>query len=122
MILSVVGVQRSYSDACQVKIMGFLIDRVIQEQRTKVTDIVQSISTLRWQWAGHIIHRTDNRWSKRVLEWRPRLDKSNVGRPQVRWSDDLRRAAGRSWMRVAENQARWREVGEAYVQHWIVVG
>jgi hypothetical protein len=27
------------------------------------------------QWAGHISRRTDNRWGKRVLEWRPRLRK-----------------------------------------------
>jgi hypothetical protein len=30
----------------------------------------------------------------------------------------LRRTAGRSWMRVAEDRARWREIGEAYVQQW----
>jgi hypothetical protein len=42
-------------------------------QRTKVTDIAHRISMLKWQWAGHISRRTDNRWGKRVLEWRPRL-------------------------------------------------
>jgi hypothetical protein len=77
---------------------------------------------LKWQWAGHINNRTDNRWGKRVLEWRPRLGKRSVGRPQARWSDDLRRMAGRSWMRVAEDQARWRDIGEAYVQQWTVIG
>jgi hypothetical protein len=68
-------------------------------QRTKVTDIAHRISMLKWQWAGHISRRTDNRWGKRVLEWRPCLGKRSVGRLQVRWSDDLRRTAGRSWMR-----------------------
>jgi hypothetical protein len=38
-----------------------------------------------------------------------------------RWSDDLRRTAARSWMRVVEDRARWREIGEAYVQQWTVV-
>jgi hypothetical protein len=51
--------------------------------------------------------------SKRVLEWKPRLGKRSVGHPQARWSDDLRRTVGRSWMRVAEERARWREIGEA---------
>jgi hypothetical protein len=46
----------------------------------------------------------------------------SVGRPQARWSDDLRRTAGRSWMRVAEDRARWRDIGDAYVQQWTVVG
>jgi hypothetical protein len=73
------------------------------------------ISMLKWQWAGNISRRTDNRWGKRVLEWRPRLGKRSVEHCLASWSDDLRRTAGRSWMRVAEDQARWREIGEAYV-------
>jgi hypothetical protein len=58
---------------------------------------------LKWQWAGYISRRTDNRCGKRVLEWRPRLGKPSVGRPQARWNDDLRTTAGGSWMRVAED-------------------
>jgi hypothetical protein len=46
----------------------------------------------------------------------------SVGRPQARWSDDLRRMTGRSWMLVAEDRARRREIGEAYVQQWTAVG
>jgi hypothetical protein len=42
------------------------------------------IGTLKWQWAGHISRRIDNRWSKRVLESRPRLGKRSVERPQAR--------------------------------------
>jgi hypothetical protein len=80
-------------------------DQVIR-RRTKVTDIAHRISMLKRQWADHISRRTDKRWGKRVLEWRPRLGKSSVGRPQARWSDDLRRKAGGSCMRVAEDRAR----------------
>jgi hypothetical protein len=83
----------------------------------EVTDIAHSISTLKWQWAGYISRRTDYRWGKRVLEWRPRLGK----RLQARWSDDLSRTAGGSWMRVAK-RAGWRAIGAAYVQQWTVVG
>ncbi|KAJ0184012.1 hypothetical protein K1T71_000435 [Dendrolimus kikuchii] len=56
-------------------------------KRTKVTDIARKISKLKWQWAGHICRRTDGRWSKRVLEWRPRLGKRSVGRPPARWTE-----------------------------------
>jgi hypothetical protein len=77
---------------------------------------------LKWQWAGHISRRTGSRWGKRVLEWTPRLGKRSVGRPQARRSDDLRRSAGRSWMRVAEDRARWWDIGEAYAQQWTVIG
>jgi hypothetical protein len=110
---------RSLSELCS----GFLcgIRNQVIRQRTKVTDIAHRISILKWQWAGRISRRTNNRWGKRVLEWRPRLDKCSVGRPQARWSDDLRRTAGRSWMRVAEDRMRWREVGDVYIQQWTVV-
>jgi hypothetical protein len=43
---------------------------------------------LKWQ-ADYVSRRTDNRWGKRVLEWRPRLGKRSVGRPEAWWSDDL---------------------------------
>jgi hypothetical protein len=94
-----------------------LRDRIQNEvirQKTKVTDIAHRISTLKWQWADHISRRTDNRWGERVLEWRPRLGKRSVGSPHARWNDDLRRTAGRSWMRVVEYREKWREIGEAY--------
>jgi hypothetical protein len=96
-------------------------NQVIQ-QRTKVTDIAHRISMLKWRWVGHISRRTDYRWGKRVLEWTLRLRKRGVGRPQARWSDDSRKMAGSSWMRVAKDRASWREIGEAYVQQWTVVG
>jgi hypothetical protein len=93
-----------------------LRDRIrnqVIRQRTKVTDIAHRISMLLWQWAGHISRRTDNRRGKRVLEWRPRLGKRSVGRPQARWSDDLRRSR-----RSSEMARHWR----AYAQQWTVVG
>jgi hypothetical protein len=112
--------------ALEIAMLGVsLRDRIrnqVIRQRTELTDIAHRISMLKWRWAGHISRRTDNRWGKRVLEWRQRLGKRSVGRSQARWSDDLRRTAGRRWMRVAEDRARWRDIGEAYVQQWTVVG
>jgi hypothetical protein len=85
-----------------------LRDRIrnqVIRQRTKVTDIAHRISMLKWQGADHITRRTDNRWGNRVLEWKQRLGKRSVGRPQAKWSDDLLRTAGRSWMRLPEDRA-----------------
>ena len=102
-----------------------LKDRIRNEairERTKVTDIARRISKLKWQWAGHVCRRTDGRWSRRVLEWRPRLGKRSVGRPPARWTDDLRQVAGGGWMRIAEDRDEWRKLGEAYVQQWTAIG
>ncbi|CAK1584698.1 unnamed protein product [Parnassius mnemosyne] len=90
--------------------------------RTRVTDIAQRISKLKWQWAGHIARRTDNRWGRKVLEWQPRTGRRSVGRPPTRWSDDLVRFAGSRWMQVARDRALWHSLGEAYVQQWTCEG
>jgi hypothetical protein len=69
-----------------------LRDRIRNDEvrkRTKVTDIAQRIADLKWQWAGHIVRRTDGRWGEKVLEWRPCTGRRSVGRPPTRWTDDL---------------------------------
>ena len=102
-----------------------LRDRIRNDEirkRTKVTDIAQRISKLKWQWAGHIARRTDDRWGRKVLEWRPRTGKRSVGRPSTRWTDDLIKTAGSRWMRAASNRSYWRSLGEAYVQQWTSKG
>jgi hypothetical protein len=96
-----------------------LRDRIrnqVIRQRTKVTDMAHRISMLKWQWADHISRRTANRWGKRVLEWRPRLGKRSLGRSPARWSDDLRKTAGRNWMRdrgSSEMEGNWRDLWPA---------
>lgn len=52
----------------------------VVRQRIKVTDIALNVSRFNWQWASCICHRTDIRWSKGVLDWKPHLGKRNVGR------------------------------------------
>ncbi|CAH2218367.1 jg7122 [Pararge aegeria aegeria] len=91
-------------------------------RRTKVTDIAQRISKLKWQWAGHVCRRTDSRRGKRVLEWKPRIGKRSAGRPPTRWTNDLKKVAGSGWMRKAEDRVWWRALGKAYVQQWTLVG
>ncbi|CAG4970592.1 unnamed protein product [Parnassius apollo] len=91
-----------------------LLDKLRNEyirSKTRVTDIAQRISKLKWQWAGHIARRTDNRWGRKVLEWQPRTGRHSVGKPPTRWSDDLVRYEGSGWMQVAQNRALWHYLG-----------
>lgn len=30
----------------------------------------QGVKSLKWKWAGHIARMEDERWTKRILEWR----------------------------------------------------
>ncbi|XP_063539716.1 uncharacterized protein LOC134748833 [Cydia strobilella] len=102
-----------------------LRDRVRNDDirsRTRVTDIARRIANLKWQWAGHIARRTDGRWGRKVLEWRPRTGRRTAGRPPTRWSDDLVKVAGIRWLRAAQDRSEWRALGEAYVQQWTSIG
>jgi len=65
-----------------------LRDRIpnkIIRQRTKVVDVVERIASMKWAWAGHLARTRDERWTKRVMEWRPRHEASRSrGRPPTR--------------------------------------
>ncbi|CAH2260982.1 jg10776 [Pararge aegeria aegeria] len=79
-------------------------------RRTKVTDIAQRMSGMKWQWAGHVCRRTDGHRGRRVLDWRRRIAKRSVRRHPVCLTDDLKKVAGIDWIRKAE------------VQQWTLVG
>ena len=57
-----------------------LKDRVRNDKirrRIGVEDI-EGIAKQKWRWVGHIAGIEDGRWTKKLLEWRPRDDKSEV--------------------------------------------
>jgi hypothetical protein len=61
---------------------------------TKVTDIVERVKNLKWQWPGHI----------EILEWYLRGCARKLGRPSGRWADELRIMCGVKWMQIAEDR------------------
>jgi hypothetical protein len=89
----------------------FRIWNHVIRQRTKVTDTTHFISMLKWQWAGHISRKTDNRWGKRVLEWIPRLGKRSVERPQARWEW---RFAQDGWQELDASSRRLSEMARSW--------
>lgn len=102
-----------------------LRDRVRNREirdRTKVTDIVEKVATLKWRGAGHIARREDGQWTKAVVQWRPRQHSRKRGRPPTRWTDDIIKTTGTRWELKARNRQRWKEMEEAYVQEWIRKG
>lgn len=83
-------------------------------KQTKVTDVTYCIKKLKWKWAGHMVRCKKDKWSKDVTEWCPRHNKRNKGRQRRRWEDDIRRIAGITWTRQAQNRIQWQALGEAY--------
>ena len=54
-----------------------LKDRIrtaIIRQRTRVTDIVQYVTSTTWKWAGDLARMKDNRWTietrQHIMEWK----------------------------------------------------
>lgn len=87
-------------------------------QMTGITDAIVRITNLKWNWAGHVARFADGRWTKRILEWRPRQDAHRSrGRPPTIWSDDIKRIRT-NWMSAAQDRQRWIGLREAYVQQW----
>ena len=83
--------------------------------QAKVRDILQTISELKWSWAGHLARRADNRWTTKITNWTPRSYKRSRGRQKTRWRDDLDKTE-KNWHRTAQDRQRWKELGKAYVQ------
>ena len=60
-------------------------------------DIVRYIKAQRIKWIGHIVRIDKERTVKRVTEWRP-IAVRRIGRPRLRWEDDVR--AGLEKMKI----------------------
>ena len=82
---------------------------------TKVHDIIETVKTLKWQWAGHTARRFDGRWTKAVLEWSPRELKRLRGRPPDRWDRDIRKVTGINWQKTAQDRQTWADLLKTYL-------
>ncbi|KAK6749350.1 hypothetical protein RB195_001764 [Necator americanus] len=54
---------------------------------SRLRDPAEYVWKAKHRWAGHIMRRIDDRWTKRTLEWIPRDAKCPRGRPPTRWGD-----------------------------------
>ena len=75
-----------------------------------VTDWVALHERRKWELAGKAARRTDNRWTRRLLAWRPWfrcVAHRDVGRPLTRWEDSIVRIAGGDWYDHAKDAELW---------------
>nr|CDJ86236.1 endonuclease-reverse transcriptase HmRTE-e01 [Haemonchus contortus] len=64
------------------------------------------------RWVGHVIRRTDDRWTTHVTFWYPREIKRTPGSPATRWSDSLKKLqgnVGQHWSQTAQDRLKWME-------------
>lgn len=76
-----------------------LRNRIRNEEirKTGITDTIEPIERLKWNWASHIAR----------INWRSWSDKRSRIRPPTRWRDDIKRIAG-SWLQAAQDRHGWR--------------
>jgi hypothetical protein len=87
-------------------------------EKSGLCDIMETIKKQKWCWAGHVARMNDGRWTKRTTEWIPLDKKRERARPKTRWSDEIRKFVGNTWMRAAQNRNEWKIHGKAFVQQW----
>ena len=65
-------------------------------------------------WLGHIERMQETRMVKAIHSWKP-ISKRPVGRPKIRWEDDVRKYIQKlkvpNWILV-QDRRRWKELVE----------
>lgn len=89
------------------------IRNTVIRSKTKVTDVLTRIDSLKWRWTGHMLRGTQ-KWSNIITDWYPRDGKRNRGRQSKRWEDELKLTAGSKWRRVARDRVQWKLLEEAF--------
>lgn len=56
---------------------------------TGVKDALTHANRAKHAWAGHVLRRSDGRWSRETIVWCPRDIRRPRGRPPTRWADSL---------------------------------
>lgn len=69
----------------------------------------------KWQRAGYICRRDDDRWSQKVLFWRLHLGRRRVSRSPARYSNGTKKAMEPK-NRIAANGGNWKSCQDAYIQ------
>ncbi|GBP51329.1 hypothetical protein EVAR_34115_1 [Eumeta japonica] len=77
---------------------------------------IKKLGKKKWRWTGHRIRDPQEKWSKSVTDWYRRDEKSNRGRQQTRWEDNLKLTAEHHWRRVEWDRTRWKLLEEAYAK------
>ena len=76
----------------------------------KEPDVVKLIKIWRLEWAGHVLHASDQRTIKKIFKTVPERTRK-VGRPKLKWEDciqqDIRTLGIRNWRTVALNRQEW---------------
>jgi len=77
---------------------------------------------LKWSWVGHIACQNSEKWTIRVILWRPRESTRSRGKPQEHWIEDINEEVGGSWFQIAGHMFKneWKKAEEEELKFRIV--
>ena len=80
-------------------------------------DWVKAHRLRKWRFCAKFFRNHDQRWTKRVLNWRPpHGDGRRRGHPKLLWTDSIFQVLGSDWMEHAADQQLWSWFEWAYAQ------
>ena len=69
----------------------------------------------RLNWLGHVERMAEDNNVQKIKRWKP-LSKIPIGRPKIRWKDDvledIKSMNVHNWKNEAQNRDRWKKVVE----------
>lgn len=71
------------------------------------SDITGRRSSLKWNWAGRVVRQNEHR-RREIASLRG--ERREIGRPLLRWYDDLKRTDGLNWYQVTPDRTRWKNI------------
>jgi len=81
----------------------------------KGQNIIGFIKKQRLNWLGHVERMTEDNNVKKIKRWKP-MSKRPIGRPKLRWEDDvledIKSMNVRNWKNVAQDRERWKKLVE----------
>ena len=90
----------------------------------KIDDWITSQRKRKFSFTGHLLRRTDGRWSTTLVGWSPEGGCRARGRPKKRWIDVLDQffmacfgVRGGGWTSLAENREDWSRMEEIFMSY-----
>lgn len=88
------------------------VKKILKNNTDALTEIRRKI----WDWAGHVARLKDDRWTREINVWLPRVNRKR-GRQKARWRDPITHfLENKNYESVAIDRIEWHRLRETFAQ------